>query len=334
MSTFWDFTVDGASVLKTLRDSDPPREQSFDALSLRLVDKLIYLYEAGVYASAIAFEQMGTIDGDTATDLQDAYDKIEVIIPSGGSVTPSSLISSDANNGLVLGGDNKLFISNSLAPYIIITDLNGDIFTDKNSFLTWMDIYGNSSTFTNVIVNNGRAQFTCPVSSAFNKADGFLSHGNAEGELRVEDKWGLISEFATDSFRGNIMDNEFSTYANLSGITNFIDNAFRDSTGNNILNGIYTFIDASFLGASPSFKNSINNLNQIGSDFANSYKGRFDIIKFTALVPSSDLFTTANLCWIRTPYSNKFNDIGDTPDGNILNAIANMSDINSNVFYD
>lgn len=113
MSTFWDFTVDGASVLKTLRDYDPPREQSFDALSLRMVDKLIYLYEAGVYATAVAFEQMGTIDGDIATDLQDAYDKIEAIIPSGGSVTPSSLISSDADNALVLGGDNKLFVSMS-----------------------------------------------------------------------------------------------------------------------------------------------------------------------------------------------------------------------------
>lgn len=64
MSNYWDFTANTTSVIKTLRDSDPPREQSFIALSLRMVNNLIYLYEAGEYATAVAFEEIGTIDGD------------------------------------------------------------------------------------------------------------------------------------------------------------------------------------------------------------------------------------------------------------------------------
>ena len=84
MSTTWDFSADGVSVIKVLRDADPPREQSFLALSLRMVDKIIYLYEAGEYASAVKFEQIGDIDGVAPTDLQDAYDKIIAIIPQGG----------------------------------------------------------------------------------------------------------------------------------------------------------------------------------------------------------------------------------------------------------
>lgn len=87
MAQYWDFTADSTSVIKTLRDSEPPREQTFIALSLRMVKNLIYMYEAGVYATAIAFEEIGTIGGVAPTDLQDAYDKILAIIPTSGGGT-------------------------------------------------------------------------------------------------------------------------------------------------------------------------------------------------------------------------------------------------------
>ena len=83
-NTFFFFTSDSTSVIKTLRDADPPREQTFNDLSLRMVDTIIYLYEAGQYASAVKFEQIGTIDGVAPTDLQDAFDKILAIIPASG----------------------------------------------------------------------------------------------------------------------------------------------------------------------------------------------------------------------------------------------------------
>lgn len=76
----WDFTLDGASILKTLNTTGGnflPREQSFSGLSMRLVDdKIIYLYEFGLYVSAVKFQEIGLIDGDTPTSLQDAYDKL------------------------------------------------------------------------------------------------------------------------------------------------------------------------------------------------------------------------------------------------------------------
>jgi hypothetical protein len=44
-------------------------------------------------------------------------------------------------------------------------------------------------------------------------------------------------------------------------------------------------------------------------------------------------FLTGNLVWIHTSWANQFNNGGGI-DANIVNAIANMSNINSTVIYE
>ena len=140
--TIWDFSVDGASVIKVLRDANPPREQSFEALSLRMVEGIIYLYESGIYASAIKFEQIGDIEGVPPTDLQDAYDKIIAIIPSGGSgATPTLQEVTTAGNETTDNiikriGDWTLQLTDdgNGVPMIL---MNSDIYGPKGIYVPW-----------------------------------------------------------------------------------------------------------------------------------------------------------------------------------------------------
>jgi len=81
--TLWNFTVVGSSLVKTLDETGgvvSARSQSFVEPSVRMVGTVIYIYEGGNYATAIMFTQIGEIDGVAPTDLQDAYDKLLVLV--------------------------------------------------------------------------------------------------------------------------------------------------------------------------------------------------------------------------------------------------------------
>ncbi len=92
----WNFSVVGSSLIKSLDTSGSdvnPRSQSFMQPSVDMVlDKLTFK-EGGQYKTSVLFSLIGTIDGDTPTDLQDAYDKLIALIGtmsgSGGGGTGS-----------------------------------------------------------------------------------------------------------------------------------------------------------------------------------------------------------------------------------------------------
>ena len=79
----WNFSVVGSSLIKSLDTSGldvNPRSQSFMQPSVDMVlDKLTFK-EGGQYKTSVLFSLIGTIDGDTPTDLQDAYDKLLALI--------------------------------------------------------------------------------------------------------------------------------------------------------------------------------------------------------------------------------------------------------------
>ena len=121
MATIWNFTANSFSVIKALDGASPPREQSFNALSLRMVDGIIYLYEYGLYASSVKFEQIGTIDAVSPTDLQDAYDKILAIIPTGGATIQTLQQVLDNNHDLA---ENNNFQGTGAGENSLGTDIN------------------------------------------------------------------------------------------------------------------------------------------------------------------------------------------------------------------
>lgn len=91
----WNFSVVGGSLIKSLDTSGldvNPRSQSFMQPSVDMVlDKLTFK-ESGQYKTSVLFSLIGTIDGATPTDLQDAYDKLLALIATmsgGGGATGS-----------------------------------------------------------------------------------------------------------------------------------------------------------------------------------------------------------------------------------------------------
>lgn len=79
----WNFKVTGNSLVKTLDETGgvvSARSQSFVEPSIRMVGTVIYIYEGGNYATSIMFTQIGEINSVAPTDLQDAYDKLLVLI--------------------------------------------------------------------------------------------------------------------------------------------------------------------------------------------------------------------------------------------------------------
>lgn len=99
----WNFFVSNASLIKELDTSGNdvnPQSQSFLAPTLDLQGAKIVFKDNGAYKTALLFTEIGTIDGDTPTDLQDAYDKIIALIPnSGGGGGSVGTLQQVTNNG-------------------------------------------------------------------------------------------------------------------------------------------------------------------------------------------------------------------------------------------
>jgi hypothetical protein len=112
--------------------------------------------------------------------------------------------------------------------------------------------------------------------------------------------------------------------------------AFSNSSSNNTMNIINVDINC-FQNAVPTIKNTIYQIYSCSDSFAINYTGRMDVGLWgidSALNLPNDIFTTSNLSWIHTFWSNKFNYSGGQ-DADLYNVIANIGgNINSLVFFD
>lgn len=127
-----------------------------------------------------------------------------------------------------------------------------------------------------------------------------------------------------------------STGNNIIGNITVGDDAFKNSTGNNTIN-IITVGANCFQNASPTIKNTVYQILDCDNGFAENYTGRMDVGLWgtdSTLNLPNDIFTTSNLSWIHTFWSNKFNYIGGQ-DLDLFNVIDNIGgNPNSVVFFD
>jgi hypothetical protein len=234
----------------------------------------------------------------------------------GNVITAESFLQGSSGNNImgdVTAGEN--FLYESLGNNIIgnVTTANyflqgssgnniiGDVITNGKNFL---QLSTGNNTIGNVTTNESFLQ---------------LSTGNnTMGNVTAGDI------FLTESSGNNVI-----------GDVNATNNFLEGSTGNNTMNTINVGDDA-FAGATPTIKNSIYKIDTCGIGFAVNYKGRIDIGLWGSdgdqNLPS-DIFITTNLTWIHTFYSNRFNFTGG-PDRDIVQALANMSNVNSIVIYE
>ncbi len=120
----WNFFVSNTSLIKELDTSGNdvnPQSQSFLAPTLDLQGSKIVFKDNGSYKTALLFTEIGTIDGDIPTDLQDAYDKIIALIPNsgGGGGSVGTLQEVTDNGNTIVSGD---FQANFEASAIEVTN--------------------------------------------------------------------------------------------------------------------------------------------------------------------------------------------------------------------
>jgi hypothetical protein len=235
-------------------------------------------------------------------------------------------------NGLVVNFGNTCFLYNST------NNVFGDV-TAGGGFLSY-------SSGNNTIGNVNSTYEFLSYSSGNNTIGNVTTTGsflqestgnNTMGDVTAEENF--LKSSLGNNVIGNVTAGENFLYESLGnnviGDVIASNHFLEGSTGNNTMNTIYVTDDA-FAGATPTIKNSIYKIDTCGIGFAVNYKGRIDIGLWGSdgdqNLPS-DIFITTNLTWIHTFYSNRFNFTGG-PDRDIVQALANMSNVNSIVIYE
>jgi len=81
----WNFTASNGQLVAKLTPVSgdvTARTYSFKEASIEMAVGKIKYFESGIYRFSTLFTAIGTIDGDTPTDLADAEDKLLALIPS------------------------------------------------------------------------------------------------------------------------------------------------------------------------------------------------------------------------------------------------------------
>jgi hypothetical protein len=103
------------------------------------------------------------------------------------------------------------------------------------------------------------------------------------------------------------------------------DTLFGGAMGNNTMNVISVGLNC-FQNANPTIKNTVYQILNCSNYFASNYTGRMDVglwgIDGTLNLPT-DIFTTNNITWIHTFWSNQYNNVGGQ-DADITNVVANF----------
>lgn len=168
----WNFRIVKASLVKELIPVDGDveyRAQSFMEPSFDLQGDKIVIKESGAYKTAVVFSQIGEIDGETPTNIQDAYEKLLDLVENfnGGGGAPGTtpnltqvlnvgdrvIKEPDDTDYTFIGSDiNKwMYFSNSLEN-LILDDPDDGTFLDYCSIPIQImgDCLFNSSLGTNV----------------------------------------------------------------------------------------------------------------------------------------------------------------------------------------
>jgi len=89
-----NFTASANQLIVETTGGEDSRSRTYNSPSISLVADYIKLYEGGQYVSKYSFAEIGTIDGDTPTDIEEANDLIIALISanfSGGGGSPQNL---------------------------------------------------------------------------------------------------------------------------------------------------------------------------------------------------------------------------------------------------
>ncbi|MES2287254.1 MAG: hypothetical protein V4547_16300 [Bacteroidota bacterium] len=202
-------------------------------------------------------------------------------------------------------------------PYGLATSFDNNAFQDNNQNNTLGDIHALDYFFENSSGNNIIKSITSVGNYSFKESVG-------------NNKIGNILSIGDECFKGSSGDNIIGNVS-IAG-----NDFFSSSTGNNTMEtinvGNYAFGDAV-----PTKKNTIYKLQSIADDFAFNYTGRFDVGLWGddgSDNLNSTLFTSGNLVWVHTFYSNKFNSLILGTDSDISNVEANLTNINRIIIFE
>lgn len=143
---------------------------------------------------------------ETFTSSQEVMERLEALnyvgFFSDGEVTPSSLISSDANNALIEGTDSKLFVpesSNDTQVYKTIST-NTSLNDTYHNAIVWV-----TATCNITIVSGLRSDFTCTFRTLTGAIATFLTSGttiNAEsdGDVMSAKSMCLVATYSANNF--------------------------------------------------------------------------------------------------------------------------------------
>lgn len=118
----WNFTATASALVATL-DDDPENVKEYTGCEAVMGNERINILISGHFKTAFIFSQIGTIDGETPTDIYDAFDLISAIIPEsggGGSFVPSE-------------HDLDEFQNENADPFARISDVGGATSTQSYS---------------------------------------------------------------------------------------------------------------------------------------------------------------------------------------------------------
>lgn len=283
-----------------------------------------------------------------ASDLSSSYDDRTLV--DKGYVT-NHIITPIAGNGININYANPIvpIINEQPLGKITVTGLAGAgtsnlEILDISAAHDWLTQYTNATITDESFVDN-IYRFTVPANSDFSLATGFCGAGFEN--VQFEDPLGLVTVFGSGAFntnnQNNILGNVITSddFLKESLGNNIIENVqtgnnfLRNSSGNNIM-GIIDVGSNAFLYATPSKQNTISKISTCGTNFGESYTGRMDVGLFgadgTANLPT-DIFTSSNLVWVNTPYSNKLIFAG-SEDGDIGRIRTNLTNGNKAINYE
>lgn len=248
--------------------------------------------------------------------------------------------SSTGNNTIHSGGGGAEFFNSSEGNNIFGKNITFAVASFNNS--VGDNFFGESCVFEQGAFNNSSGnnsfQDKCLfLNTSFSGATGNNNFGSecvffdysfnaSSGNNNFNNK----CVFGIENFSHSTGNNSFGTQ------TLFADTCFKNSESNNeILSA--TFGNQCFINAAPKIKNSVGEIINVGSEFALNYLGRFDITQTLGLTAGTDLpidiFTTANICSIHIPNALQYNN-GGSPDGDLVNLLANVTNPNSLITYD